>query len=127
MNKKLSEPNEDYLERICELLDKKSYARVTDIAEELKVKPASVTAMLQKLEVDGYLVREVYRGFSLTKKGVAAGKKIQKRHQVLYGFLNFLKIDSEIIADDVDGLEHHLSDETVKKLETFLDKEANAY
>lgn len=125
MHKKLSEPNEDYLERICELLDKKSYARVSDVAEELKVKPASVTAMLQKLEADGYLVREVYRGFSLTKKGVKAGQRIQKRHQVLGRFLRFLKVSPEIITGDVDGLEHHLSDETVKKLESFLKNQTN--
>jgi len=122
MKRKLSEPNEDYLERICELLDKKSYARVTDIAEELDVKPASVTAMLQKLETDGYIVRELYRGFSLTKEGSEVGKKIQKRHLVLERFLEFLKVDKEILENDIDGLEHHLSDQTVEKLEEFLQK-----
>lgn len=120
MNKKPSEPNEDYLERICELLDKKSYARVTDIAEELKVKPASVTAMLHKLEDDGYVVREVYRGFSLTKEGSEVGKKIQKRHEILARFLKFLKVDPKVVEQDIDGLEHHLSDDTLRKLEEFL-------
>lgn len=120
MKKKLSEPNEDYLERICELLDKKSYARVTDIAEELKVKPASVTAMLHKLEDDGYVLREVYRGFSLTKEGSSVGKNIQRRHEILARFLKFLKVDPKVVELDIDGLEHHLSDETLRKLEEFL-------
>lgn len=120
MKKKLSEPNEDYLERICELLDKKTYARVTDIAEELKVKPASVTAMLHKLEDDGYVLREVYRGFSLTKEGSSVGKKIQRRHEILARFLKFLKVDPKVVELDIDGLEHHLSDDTLQKLEEFL-------
>ncbi len=122
MKKSLSEPNEDYLERICELLDTKSYARVSDIAEELKVKPASVTSMLQKLENDGYVIREAYRGFSMTTKGIEIGKKIQKRHEVLNRFLRFLKVDESVIAGDIDGLEHHLSDQTLKKLEEFLEQ-----
>lgn len=124
MKKKLSEPNEDYLERICELLDRKSYARVTDIAEELSVKPASVTAMLHKLENDGYVIREAYRGFSLTKEGSSVGKKIQKRHEILTRFLTFLKVDPKVVADDIDGLEHHLSDQTLVKLENFLNQMA---
>src|SRR3972149_4314328 len=124
MKKKLSEPNEDYLERICELLDSKSYARVTDIAEELKVKPASVTAMLRKLENDGYVIREAYRGFSLTKEGSSVGKKIQKRHEILTRFLTFLKVDPKVVAEDIDGLEHHLSDQTLIKLENFLNQMA---
>lgn len=113
---KLSEPNEDYLERICELLEKKSYARVSDIAEELAVKPASVTKMLQKLEQDGYVKREPYRGLALTSKGIEIGKKIQERHKILHEFLSLINVPKEVVEKDIDGLEHHLSDETLKKL-----------
>lgn len=120
MSKKLTAPNEDYLERICELLDRKSYARVSDIAEELVVKPASVSAMLAKLENDGYITREVYRGFALTEEGRKVGRRIQRRHEILDRFLKLLKVDQRIIDKDIDGLEHHLSDETLTKLEEFL-------
>jgi len=82
----LTVPSEDYLERIYELLGERGYARVTDIAERLQVKPASVTRMLQKLEGAGYLNRVAYRGFSLTEKGKTVGRKIKKRHQVLAAF-----------------------------------------
>ena len=61
----LTTPNEDYLERIYELLNEKGYARVVDIAERLDVKPASVTMMVKKLEISGYILRERYRGFTL--------------------------------------------------------------
>ena len=67
--KNLSEPNEDYLERIAELIGEKGYARVSDMAEKLMIKPASVTKMIQRLEELGYVKREPYRGFILTIKG----------------------------------------------------------
>src|SRR6266513_2499442 len=60
---------EDYLERIHELIDKKGYARVVDIASSLKVKQASVTSMVQKLAEAGYLNYEKYRGLILTDQG----------------------------------------------------------
>lgn len=117
---KLTTPSEDYLERISELLDEKGYARVTDIAERLKVKPASVTMMLKKLETSGHVVREHYRGFSLTPKGVAVGNKIKKRHSILSEFLHLLHIPSHTIEKDIEGLEHSLSDDTLDALEKLI-------
>jgi Mn-dependent DtxR family transcriptional regulator len=116
----VSEPNEDYLERIYELLGEKGYARVSDIADKLKVKPASVTRMLQRLEIAGLLSREPYRGFTLTKKGHQIGKRIQTRHQILIKFLQKLGVPEKFINKDIEGLEHHLSDQTVKRLQVFL-------
>lgn len=116
----LTTPHEDYLERICELLDEKGYARVIDIAERLKVKPASVTMMLKKLEVSGHIVRERYRGFSLTPKGRTVGHRIRKRHEILSRFLHLLNLPEKIIEEDIEGLEHHLSDQTLEKLENLI-------
>ncbi|EUJ27076.1 manganese transport transcriptional regulator [Listeria grayi FSL F6-1183] len=53
---------EDYIEKIYSLIEKKGYARVSDIADELFVHPSSVTKMVQKLDKDEYLVYEKYRG-----------------------------------------------------------------
>src|SRR5690625_6475059 len=64
---------EDYIERIYNLIHLKGYARVSDIAEDLLVHPSSVTKMVQKLDRDGYLDYEKYRGFILTKKGNKIG------------------------------------------------------
>ena len=75
----LSVASEDYLERIWELLTEKGYARVSDMADKLSIKPASVTKMVQKLEQLGYIKREPYRGFTLTALGQRVGKKISRR------------------------------------------------
>ena len=117
---KLTTPNEDYLERISELLDEKGYARVTDIAERLNVKPASVTMMLKKLEASGYVIREHYRGFSLTTKGITVGHKIKKRHTILSEFLSLLGLSAHTIERDIEGLEHSVSNETLDALEQHV-------
>jgi len=122
MRTHLTTPNEDYLERIYELLDEKGYARVTDIAERLSVKPASVTMMLKKLETSGHVIRERYRGFTLTAKGKAVGRRIRKRHTILSEFLHLLKIPEKVIEHDIEGMEHYLSDVTLSKLEKLIGK-----
>lgn len=122
MTSTLTTPHEDYLERICELLDEKGYARVTDIAERLGVQPASVTMMLKKLETSGHVLRERYRGFTLTTKGKAVGHRIRKRHEILSEFLHILKLPERVIQHDIEGLEHDVSDETLKKLEQLIRK-----
>ena len=61
---------EDYLERILELINTKGYARVVDIAESLKISQASVTNMVQRLDGEGLLKYEKYRGLALTASGV---------------------------------------------------------
>ena len=118
----LTTPNEDYLERICELLDEKGYARVTDIAEKLTVSPASVTMMLKKLESSGHILRERYRGFTLTAKGRAIGIRIRKRHTILSQFLHLLHLPDRVIEHDIEGLEHFLSDQTLAELEKLIAK-----
>ena len=120
MNKSLTAPNEDYLERIYELLAEKGYARVTDMAERLDVKPASVTMMLKKLELSGHITRESYRGFMLTSKGRAVALGIRKRHQILDEFLHLLNLPQRIIDNDIEGLEHYLSNETLTQLEHLV-------
>jgi Mn-dependent DtxR family transcriptional regulator len=122
MTSTLSVPNEDYLERTVEVLKEKGYVRVSDIAERLSVKPASVTRMLQKLEQGGYITREPYRGFSLTSQGKKVALDIRRRHAILEEFLGMLEVPKKIIDKDIDGLEHHLSNQTVEALERFLKK-----
>ncbi|HLQ73787.1 MAG TPA: transcriptional regulator MntR [Bacillota bacterium] len=100
---------EDYIEQIYNLIKMKGYARVSDIAEALEVHPSSVTKMVQKLDRDGFLLYERYRGLVLTDKGTKIGEKLAFRHELLEQFLEIIGVDSENIYDDVEGIEHHLS------------------
>ena len=108
-----SQSAEDYLERIHELIEEKGYARVVDIASSLKVKQASVTSMVQKLGEAGYLNYEKYRGLVLTAKGRDVAQRIQKRHETLSRFFSLFGLDAETQQQDIEGIEHHLSPDTV--------------
>jgi len=111
-----SQSAEDYLERIDELIEEKGYARVVDIATSLKVKQASVTSMVQKLGEAGYLKYEKYRGLILTDKGREVARKIRNRHETLSRFFSLFELDAESQRQDIEGIEHHLSPDTVQIL-----------
>ena len=111
-----SQSAEDYLERIHELFEEKGYARVVDIASSLKVKQASVTSMVQKLAEAGYLKYEKYRGLILTDKGREVARKIQNRHATLSRFFSLFGLSAETQKEDIEGIEHHLSPDTVAVL-----------
>jgi Mn-dependent DtxR family transcriptional regulator len=111
-----SQSAEDYLERIHELIEEKGYARVVDIASSLDVKQASVTSMVQKLGELGYVNYEKYRGLILTEKGREVALRIQRRHETLSRFFSLLGLDSKTQQADIEGIEHHLSPETLNCL-----------
>src|SRR5215211_1945187 len=92
---------EDYLERILELINTKGYARVVDIAQSLKISQASVTNMVQRLDAEGLLNYEKYRGLVLTTAGETLARNIARRHQLLTDFLKTLGLDDDTIYHDV--------------------------
>ncbi|MFG6114366.1 transcriptional regulator MntR [Halobacillus sp. MO56] len=107
---------EDYIEQIYMLIEEKGYARVSDIAEALSVHPSSVTKMVQKLDRDQYLNYEKYRGLVLTAKGKKIGKRLVYRHELLEQFLEIIGVDNENIYEDVEGIEHHLSWNSIDRI-----------
>ena len=116
-----SQSAEDYLERIHELITEKGYARVVDIAESLGVKQASVTSMVQRLGELGYLNYEKYRGLILTDKGRGVAQAVQKRHETLSRFFDLFELPLATQQKDIEGIEHHLSADTVQLLADLTD------
>lgn len=100
---------EDYIEQIYLQLEAKGVARVSEIAENLEVLPSSVTKMAQRLDREGYVIYERYKGLELTEKGWKFGKKLVRRHELLEQFLRIIGVEEKNIYDDVEGIEHHLS------------------
>ena len=119
---------EDYIEQIYMLIENKGYARVSDIAESLSVHPSSDTKMVQKLDKDDYLIYEKYRGLVLTPKGCKVGKRLVYRHELLEQFLRVIGVKEEHIYEDVEGIEHHLSWDSIDRigdLVQFFEEEEN--
>jgi Mn-dependent DtxR family transcriptional regulator len=110
---------EDYLERILELINTKGYARVVDIATSLGISQASVTNMVQRLDGEGLLNYEKYRGLILTTAGETLARNIARRHQLLTDFLKLLGVDDRVIEHDVEGMEHHISPSTLRAIEAL--------
>jgi Mn-dependent DtxR family transcriptional regulator len=110
---------EDYLERILELIDTKGYARVVDIARSLEISQASVTNMVQRMDAEGLLKYEKYRGLVLTAAGESLARNITRRHQLLTDFLKLLGLDERTIFHDVEGMEHHISPSTLRAIEAL--------
>ncbi len=110
---------EDYLERILELINTKGYARVVDIARSLSISQASVTNMVQRLDAEGLLKYEKYRGLVLTTAGETLARNITRRHQLLTDFLKLLGLPDDVIFHDVEGMEHHISPPTLRAIENL--------
>ena len=110
---------EDYLEQILDLINTKGYARVADIAQGLKISQASVTNMVQRLDAEGLLKYEKYRGLVLTTAGETLARNILLRHHLLTDFLRTLGVREEVIYHDVEGMEHHISLPTLRAIEAL--------
>ena len=107
---------DDYLEQILHLIEEKGYARPVDISKRLQISQASVTNMLQRLDSEGLVKHEKYRGTVLTGDGARIAQAIIDRHKLLTEFLRLFDIDEETIYRDVEGMEHHVSRATLAAL-----------
>jgi DtxR family transcriptional regulator, manganese transport regulator len=109
-----SESTEDHLERIQELVDRKGYARVSDIAVTLGLSRSAVSNMVRRLAARGYVNYERYRGFTLTPQGREVADHVRVRHELLSEVLQLMGLGSETVEQEVEVIEHHLRPETVR-------------
>lgn len=107
---------EDYIEVIYELILEKGYARIIDIGQHLAVSSPTVTKMIQKLDENGLVAYERYRGVALTDEGVELAKLMRHRHGLLTKFLLSLGVDEATSHRDTEGIEHHLDPSTLERV-----------
>ncbi len=100
-------------------MTKKGYARVVDIAASLNISQPSVTNMLRRLDSEGLIHYEKYRGLILTDEGTAVARRIVERHQLLTDFLTLLGIPAEVRDQDIEGMEHHISPATLVAIDVL--------
>ena len=112
-----SEITEQYLRIIYNLTETGKAAKTTDIANELRVAPASVTQMLHKLAKQGFVKHEPYRGTVLSKKGKRIAKGMTRKHRLLERFLSdMVGIEDKAGHDQACRMEHALSTEAEEAL-----------
>ena len=112
---------EEYVEVIYDIVNKKGYAKVRDIAHDLNIGLSAVTEMLQKLSAKGYINYEKYGGVTLTTKGEKMAIGLTKKHGVLKDFFVAIGLDKKIADEDACKIEHVVNNETMKVLTKFVD------
>ena len=112
---------EDYLERILILSEEDGHARVTEIANLLGISKASVTEMIAKLKLNGFVDFEKYGTITLTEKGRKVAIEVKERHDILKSFLVLIGVNEENASNDCCVMEHNLSKETTDKLKVFIE------
>ncbi|THU05275.1 manganese-binding transcriptional regulator MntR [Lampropedia puyangensis] len=117
---------EDYVELISDLLLGTGEARQVQIAERMGVAQPTVAKMLKRLEIEGYVCLRPYQGVQLTPQGEAMALYSRKRHQLVESFLLALGVDADSARRDAEGMEHHVSEATLKAFARFLSGKAPA-
>ncbi|MDC0060099.1 manganese-binding transcriptional regulator MntR [Pelagibacteraceae bacterium] len=117
-----SENTEDYLEIIADLLNTKGEARIVDIASKLDIAQATANKTIKRLQNQGFVKKEPYRSIFLTLKGQELASVSKKRHIIVLTFLKNLGLDARTAEADAEGIEHHVSNKTLKKMEQFNKK-----
>ncbi len=111
---------EDYLEAILHVVNRKGYAKVTDISKHLGCSAATVTEMFVRLSERGLVNYEKYGGVTLTPEGRKIGIEINARHQLIKDFLLVLGVPEDVAEMDACMIEHRVHQETLDHLQSFI-------
>jgi DtxR family manganese transport transcriptional regulator len=111
---------EDYVELIADLIEDGNEARQVDIASRLGVAQPTVAKMLARLAAEGLVSRKPYRGVFLTEAGHRMAQETRARHQTVEAFLRSLGVSAETARLDAEGIEHHVSAETLEAFRKAL-------
>lgn len=115
-----TETAEDYVEAIADILDHQSTCRVVDLATRFAVSHVTVSRILTRLVSLGLVQTEPYQPVRLTAEGAKLAKRTRHRHETVYKFLLALGVSPKTAAIDTEGIEHHVSPETLKRFEAFM-------
>lgn len=114
---------EDYVEMIDSLIRERGEARAVDLAQRLGVSHVTVSKTVQRLQREGFVTALPYRSIFLTEKGAELADASRRRHNLVVDFLLALGVASETAHADAEGIEHHVSDETLTAMSKFLKRD----
>ncbi len=114
-----TETAEDYVEMIAEVLSEQETCRTTDLAKRFGVSHVTVHRIVERLKAEGLVLTERYQPITLTAAGKRLATRCRARHEVVFRFLLALGIDEQTAATDAEGIEHHVSPETLRRFREF--------
>ena len=114
------ETAEDYVEAIADLTAQTGEARVVDLARRLGVTHVTVNRTITRLQKAGYVTAQPYRAIFLTDAGSELAAKCKSRHETVVAFLRSIGISEHAAEMDAEGIEHHVSSETLAAFKAVL-------
>ena len=111
---------EDYTELIADLAEEFGEARITDIARRLGVTHPTANKAVLRLKREGLVVSRPYRGVFLTEAGAAMAQRVKARHRLVVRLLIAVGVPPEAGEMDAEGMEHYVSETTLKAFEAYL-------
>ena len=108
---------EDYVELIDDLIETNGEARMLDIAESFGINKSTATQAVQRLQKQGLVDAPPYKPVTLTEEGQALAAEARRRHEIIYDFLIAIGVSEQVAFSDSEGVEHHVSAETLKAFE----------
>ncbi|OYP29414.1 manganese-binding transcriptional regulator MntR [Rhodopirellula sp. MGV] len=115
-----SEVAEDYVEAIAEAIANNGVCRAVDLVEQFAVTHATVNNTVKRLQRDGLVVTAPYRPIELTTAGKRLASRSKQRHEIVEAFLRKLGVSEQTAAIDSEGIEHHVSKETLDAMQSVL-------
>ena len=116
------ETAQDYVEAIADLSVSIGEARVVDLARRLGVTHVTVNRTLARLQQAGYVNTQPYRAIFLTTIGRKLADECKQRHETVTAFLRSLGVSEKVAELDAEGIEHHVSPETLAAFQKQLKK-----
>jgi DtxR family transcriptional regulator, manganese transport regulator len=111
---------EDYVEAIRDLVAETGEARIVDLAKRLGVTHVTVSRTIGRLQKAGFVTSRPYRAVFLTERGGSLAASCKARHETVVAFLRSLGIPKHVSEMDAEGIEHHVSPETLDAFKTAL-------
>jgi DtxR family manganese transport transcriptional regulator len=115
------ENTSDYLETIADLIVERGEARLVDVADRLGVNKATASKKLRSLQRKGFVRSEPYRSIFLEPEGAAQAAASKKRHQLVLKFLLAAGVPEAVAEVDAEGIEHHVSPQTIAALKRLTE------
>lgn len=120
----LMESTEDYVELIDDLIASQGEARLVEVAERLGISQPSASKTISRLQREGFVTSEPYRSIFLTDKGKSLADACRARHDLVYRFLLSIGVSEDTAKIDSEGVEHHVSKETLAAFQNIIDRQA---
>ena len=113
--------SQDYVEAIADLTQVHGEARAVDLAARLGVSHVTVNRAVARLQRDGFARTEPYRAIFLTECGRRLAEESRVRHETVSAFLRKIGVPERVAELDAEGIEHHVSPETLKVFRRILE------